>query len=227
MAPTDAIVVTSELQRLTDLGMSKESLAFALELLSDERGNQSQPEDLLDLVWTGPEAPGIPSRDTAVVVRELFAAAKESVLVAGYAVHQGREVFAALASRMDELSSLKVKMFLDVQRLHGDTTLDSEILGEFSHRFKAKEWPGKRLPEVYYDPRALSTEPSKRGSLHAKCIVVDREVAFVSSANFTAAAQVRNIEAGALIRSAHFANQLARHFEALAEVGILQRVAGI
>jgi len=57
--------------------------------------------------------------------------------------------------------------------------------------------------------------------LHAKCVVVDRRVAFVSSANFTEAAQERNIEAGVLIRSEPFASSLANHFETLAAQGIL------
>jgi phosphatidylserine/phosphatidylglycerophosphate/cardiolipin synthase-like enzyme len=50
---------------------------------------------------------------------------------------------------------------------------------------------------------------------------VDRQVAFVSSANFTEAAQVRNIEVGVLLRSGKFAIQLAKHFEVLAAQGIL------
>jgi phosphatidylserine/phosphatidylglycerophosphate/cardiolipin synthase-like enzyme len=54
--------------------------------------------------------------------------------------------------------------------------------------------------------------------------VVDRRVAFVSSANFTEAAQVRNIEVGTLIRSPEFAVKLAQHFEALAEAGMLSPV---
>ena len=227
LAPAGAIEVASELQRLTDSGMSPASLAFLLELLSSERGERPGPDDLIDLVWTGPEVAGLASRDTAVVVRELFAASKESVLVAGYAVYQGREVFASLAKRMEELPTLTVQMYLDVQRLHGDTTLDSEILREFAHRFKTREWPGTRMPEVYYDPRSLEQDQHKRASLHAKSIVVDRSCAFVSSANFTQAAQNRNIEVGVLIRSTHLANQIADHFEVLSAASILLRVPGI
>jgi phosphatidylserine/phosphatidylglycerophosphate/cardiolipin synthase-like enzyme len=223
MAPADVMVAASELERLADSGMNKESLLFAIELLSDERGKQALPDDSIDLVWTGPEADGVPSRDTSVVVREMFAMATETVLLAGYAVFQGREVFAALTNRMEEIPTLKVKMFLDVQRGRGDTTLDSEILREFAHRFKTKEWPGKRLPEVYYDPRSLEQDPYKRTSLHAKSIVVDRNCALVSSANFTHAAQNRNIEVGVLIRSTNFADQLARQFEGLAAAGMLRR----
>jgi len=182
---------------------------------------------LVDLVWTGPEAPEAPSRDTSVVVRELFSSATESVLVAGYAVYQGRDVFRALADRMEELPDLKVQMFLDVQRPHGDTTEDSELLRRFATRFRSNDWPGDRMPEIYYDPRSLEMDKGKKSSLHAKCIVIDSEKAFVSSANFTEAAQIRNIEVGVLIRSAYFASRLARHFKALADAGTLKPVPGI
>jgi len=73
-------------------------------------------DDLIDLVWSGPEAPGIVNRDTSVVVREMFHGAEESVLVAGYAVYQGQLLFKELADRMDQSPGLHVQMFLDVHR---------------------------------------------------------------------------------------------------------------
>lgn len=221
-----ALDAAEELQRLTEMGCSGQSIADLLGILAEQRLGQVGVEDLIDLVWTGPEAPGAPSRDTSVVVSELFSNAQHSVLVAGYAVYQGRVVFRALAKRMEKVPGLTVKMFLDVRRQHGDTTADSDILRAFAHRFKTKEWPGERRPQVYYDPRALEMDALKKSSLHAKCVVVDRTTAFVSSANFTEAAQVRNIEVGVLIRSADFASHLARHFEALADCQILKRVPG-
>jgi phosphatidylserine/phosphatidylglycerophosphate/cardiolipin synthase-like enzyme len=80
------------------------------------------------------------------------------------------------------------------------------------------------MPEVYYDPRSLETDGGQRSSLHAKCVVVDRSVAFISSANFTEAAQKRNIEIGVSIRSASFSERLDSHFDALAASGIVVRV---
>jgi phosphatidylserine/phosphatidylglycerophosphate/cardiolipin synthase-like enzyme len=77
---------------------------------------------------------------------------------------------------------------------------------------------------VFYDPRSLARDAAQRSSLHAKCVVIDRRVAFVSSANFTEAAQVRNIEVGALIESSHFAGRLVEHFEGLADAGLLWRL---
>jgi phosphatidylserine/phosphatidylglycerophosphate/cardiolipin synthase-like enzyme len=52
-------------------------------------------------------------------------------------------------------------------------------------------------------------------------VVVDRSVAFISSADFTEEAQKRNIEIGALIRSASFAERLDSHFDAVAASGIV------
>ena len=51
--------------------------------------------------------------------------------------------------------------------------------------------------------------------MHAKCIVIDRKTVFVSSANFTEAAQERNLEVGLLIRSATLAERLEGHFDGL------------
>src|SRR5207248_4864 len=155
------------------------------------------------------------------VVRELLNSANEEVLLAGYAVYQGRDVFRALADRMDGQAALRVRMFLDIQRQLGDTSPSAVLLSDFVHRFRTREWPGMRLPEVFHDPRSLALDTGRRSSLHAKCVVVDRRVAFVSSANFTEAAQERNIEVGVLIRSHTFAEQLAERFEVLALQGVL------
>ncbi len=212
--------VAQRLQQMADEGMRPEHLALLLESVGRARQGRVA-DDVVDLVWTGPEAPGTVNRDTAVVVRELFAAARSHVLVAGYAVYQGREVFRSLAERMAQRPGLVVRMFLDVQRSPGDVTPDAEVLARFVRRFRQAEWPGDRLPELYYDPRSLHPDAGKRSCLHAKCVVMDRRVAFVSSANFTEAAQVRNIEAGVLIHSEHFADKLARHFETMVMAGLL------
>jgi hypothetical protein len=106
--------VADELQQRVQEGMEPSHLANCLEILCQDRRQRPIAEDLIDLVWTGPEAPGIVNRDTSVVVRELFQSARESVLIAGYAVYQGHLVFKELAERMDQSPELEVQMFLDV-----------------------------------------------------------------------------------------------------------------
>jgi hypothetical protein len=220
--PAQAGGVAGRLQRLHDEGMRPQHLALLAETIVQTRQGVPEPADLVDLVWTGPETLGVTNRDTGVVVRELFGTAESEVLVAGFAVYQGRVVFRRLAERMEERPGLRVKLFLDVQRHPADPSLPEDVVRRFAHRFRTQEWPGEKLPELYYDPRSLDPETVKRSSLHAKCVVVDRREALVTSANFTEAAQARNIEVGALIRSPAFAVRLAEHFEALASAGVLR-----
>ena len=222
-----ARTVAADLEALRSTGAPADAIGLFLEALAEDRAGRRSADEVLDLVATGPEAHGADHRDTRVVVENLFSAADRSVMVVGYAVYQGRQVFQALARRMDALPELSVLMFLDVQRARSDASPDADLLRDFAHRFREREWPGTRRPEVYYDPRSLSLDQEARASLHAKCIVVDRAVAFVSSANFTGAAQTKNIEIGVLIRSASFAERLARHFDGLVESGAVRRVPGI
>ena len=145
-------------------------------------------------------------------------------MIAGYAIYQSHIVFRTLAERMDREEGLEVTMFLDVHRPHTDTLPPAEVARHFAARFRSQEWPGRRLPEVYYDPRSLETDPAQRASLHAKCVIVDAETALISSANFTEAAQLRNIEVGVLVRSRPLSRRLVQHFETLAAQAILRKL---
>jgi phosphatidylserine/phosphatidylglycerophosphate/cardiolipin synthase-like enzyme len=219
-----AALVAIELQQRVIEGMESRHLADCLEMLCQDRRQRPVAEDLIDLVWTGPEAPGIVNRDTSVVVREMFQSARRSVLIAGYAVYQGHAIFKELADRMDEIPELQVQMFLDIHRPQQDQSSQSELIRLFAERFIRKQWPGLVVPKLYFDPRSLETDQTKRASLHAKCIVVDKEQAFVSSANFTEAAQTRNIEVGLLVHDRKIAQRLFDHFGSLAASGIVKPV---
>lgn len=216
-----------DLQSLFDAGMTPAAVAWGLERLVVERELQVAAHRA-ELVWTGPEVPGAGSRDTSVVVRELLTGAERSVLIATYAIYQGAQVFKVLAERMTALPDLAVRMFVNVSRPPGSLSADEQLLRSFVEKFRAEDWPGDtRLPELFYDPRALSPAPGPKSVLHAKCIVVDDCRAFVSSANFTEAAQERNIEAGVLVNDPAFACTLRDQFESLVEARQLLRVPGL
>lgn len=205
--------VADTLQDFAACGTSPSGIARSLDLLAAGFSQRPPLEDLIDLVTTGPEAAGLANRDTSVVVSDLFRNAEKSVLLAGYAVYQGQRVFRALADRMLERRDLKVRMYLDIQRKAGDTSAPSELLRAFCHWFRTTQWPPERpLPEVYYNVSSLVLEYEKRATLHAKCVVVDGRHVFVSSANFTEAAQYRNIEVGLLLDSRAIAERLSHFF---------------
>jgi phosphatidylserine/phosphatidylglycerophosphate/cardiolipin synthase-like enzyme len=178
-----------------------------------------------ELVWTGPEAGVARSRDTGVVVRELFTAARHDVIVSTFVVHQAAAVFRPLADRMNDVCDLRVRLFLHVGRGRHDTTLDSELLREFAEKL-GHEWPSGRRPEVYYDPRGLLEDGDHRATWHAKCVVIDEDFAFVTSANFTEWAQERNVEAGVVIKNKEFVRQIRHQFESLIEGKLVRRLPG-
>jgi len=151
----------ARLQQLHDEGMKPEHLALLGETILRTRARLPEQDALVDLVWTGPETLGVTNRDTGVVVRDLFGTAEAEVLVAGFAVYQGRTVFKRLAERMDEVPQLQVKLFLNVHRQMSVTSPAEELLREFAQRFRTKEWPGEKLPELYHDPRSLDLEAVK------------------------------------------------------------------
>lgn len=207
---------------LAGTGANAGALATFLDLLAVERERVDAAVRAVELVWTGPGVGGEQGRDTGAVVRELFSSARRSVLVAGYAIHRGREVFATLADRMAAVPELQVRLIVDVPRRQGDTTIDIDIVHRYATEFRQRNWPGRRLPEVLYDPRSLLVDQGARSAMHAKCIVIDSEVALVTSANFTSAAQTKNIEAGTLVRHAAFAAQVQRRFDDLARLGVFK-----
>lgn len=223
--------VAEALNQLAAKGMTGANLAVALSLLADERAIAQAAADRVALVWSGIEVNGTESRDTSVVVQEMFREAKSSVLVSSYAIDKGdkaEHLFGLLAQRMDENPALVVRFYVNVPRKYrDDETSDAEVLRQFSDRFREEIWPGERLPEVYHDPRALEIGGAVRACLHAKCIVVDEERALISSANFTEAAQERNIEAGVLVADKQIARALVTQFRTLVERGMLRRVAGL
>lgn len=205
--------------------LSEAGISLLVRGVLQDRNLRSAMAAEIELVATGPDVIGLLHRETSVVVHDLFAHAETSVLIAGYAVYQGQRVFKALSDRMLVRPKLVVRMFLDIRRAPGDTTASAEIVRGFVARFMQDDWPhGSRPPEIYFDTRSLEQLSAARSSLHAKCIVVDGKTALVSSANFTEAAQNRNIELGLLTRRADIAHQIVQFFDQLVESKTLQRV---
>lgn len=215
----------AELLQLDSESLAPVHMALLLDIAADAAEARSRGAISADLVWTGPESSASHSRDTAVVVEELFANAQRQVLVSSFVVQQGAVVFKPLAARMGQVPNLKVRLFLHVARGWKDTRDESELLREFATRF-VEQWPWPQRPEIYYDPRTVSIDRAETATWHAKCVLIDEDLAFVTSANFTEWAQQRNVEAGVLIRSQHFAGQLLQQFEGLVQSKQVRRLPG-
>ena len=137
-----------------------------------------------DLVWSGPEVPGLHARDTRRVYEEVIRNATESVWMSTYVYFDGPRAFADLAQRMDEIGGLRAVLMLNIQRARGDTTAPDQLVRRFADRLWGTDWPGTSRPAVFYDPRSLDLD-GPAGVLHAKAVVVDDEAVFITSANLT------------------------------------------
>jgi hypothetical protein len=196
--------------------LDRVTVAAVLRAVVADREHQRHPR--LELVWTGPETPGSTTRDTAIVVRELFASARRSVLVAGFAFDCGATIFEPVHAAMRD-RAVEASFFLDIGRAPPGVAADDHV-SRMVKQFLAENWPfGEPFPQVFYDPRTIA--PSSVASIHAKCVVVDDERALVTSANFTDRGQTRNIEVGVLIEDAGFARELGGQWRRLGEAGLV------
>lgn len=212
------------LQQYEKQQFTKEQLLHSLKNMQNCLGQaKDNKQDKVELVWTGPEAPNSTLRDTGVVAQELFRKAEKEVIVVGFAFYQGKDLFKEIAQKLDNDDDFDVRFFVDIRR-EGSTAPDAEILIKFKRDFKKKQWPGEKLPTIYYDPRTLELETDKKSSMHAKCIIVDSSNSLVTSANFTQAAHHRNIEAGTLIESKNIAKNLRSQFLNLVETGVMKKI---
>lgn len=213
-----AEMVSLELNLLVNNGMTSAQLVYLLRCLAAERDRAATLDKTLELVWTSPQVSGADCRDTHVVAMQLLQSARASILLSSYSLDENEkahELLQAMATQMERTSNFEGQMFLNVKRNYGDRRDGEEVVREFAELFQRKIWPGKVLPKVFYDPRALSLDFSERACLHAKVIVVDRQHVLLTSANFTEASRKRNIEAGVVLSSICLAQSLHAQFERL------------
>ncbi len=201
-------------------GVDASGAKAALRIAIAEREHRPPPH--LDLVWTGPEARYSTARDTGIVVQQLFERARSSVVVGGFRFDHGEDLFRPLHAVMRD-HGVHATLFLDISDRASDGSGAERIATQFIDRFFRDNWPfeGAR-PAVYYDPRTAAPGPPWV-SLHAKCVVVDEELTFVTSANFTDRGQTRNLELGVLVKDADFARAVLTQWNMLVSDGLVRR----
>jgi len=185
-------------------------LAIALETAGSAVDEGRSRE--VSVVWTGPAA-GVPVRLTRAVVEEVIGAAEERLLVISFAAYRVPVVVDALVAATDRGVQLDLVLETAADSA-GKLTFD--LLSTFSELANTSiwHWPSARRPEL------------ERGAavLHAKAIVADAKLAFVTSANLTGHAIAYNIELGLLVRAADAAGRIDGYIRGLIERGDLVRV---
>lgn len=197
-------------------GMRRKSAIALLDAVLAER---TRPRPRIDLLWTGPEASTSIIGSNRAALAAAFEQAQSEVLIAGYSFDHGRKLLAPLHRAMVE-RGVAVEMYLDLD-------LDSHKVGPDDEApmttavvaaFLKNNWPSAPpQPRFFYDRRPFISKVYS--SMHAKCVVVDRRLSIVTSANFTDRGQTRNVEVGVEIEDPQFAEHLVRQFRAATTQG--------
>lgn len=215
--------VDQALRALISTVSNQTAVALLCQSLGRALAERDAAERSVQLVLSGPEVAGTPVIDTQTTVMSLFEEASEEVLISSYVFHNACEFFQRLAEKYDANPAFRVTFLVDLSHRRDTQGQPLSVLErDFTADFLRKHWPGARRPEIWHDPRSFNATESGGGVLHAKTVIVDRRVAFVSSANFTGAAQSRNIEVGVLLRHPRTAARLHAYFSGLIETGILR-----
>lgn len=170
----------------------------------------------IELVWTGPRTGLIPTRRTEQVILEVIDSAKFDVFLVTYVFYKASSIVEALKAGIDR--GVSTSILLESSTEHGGALKGDSV------KTMAEAVRGATI--YIWDPATKKPKgDALSASVHAKCAVADRKLAFITSANLTSAALERNMELGLLIRGGGVPNRLRAHLQALATTDIIKKWA--
>ncbi len=158
-----------------------------------------------NLVLTGPSSWKVPAAATSQVVRSVIDGATSTLMLVSYAGYKVPWLIDALSDA--HARGVHIRMLLESSEQIDAGAAFAELAGKVT----ILHWPILARPVV----------GGKPASMHAKAVIADRSVAFVTSANLTGSAMDHNLEVGILVRGGDLPERLQRHFEALEAGGAL------
>lgn len=167
----------------------------------------------VEAVWTGPRDGMSGLRRTEQVLLEMIEAAQASIWVIAFAAYKVPMISGALQAAMAR--GVRLRLVLeDPEVSEGKVTFDP---------LPALVAAGLGNAEVFVWPlvqRPLD-ERGRHGTLHAKGVVVDDRMAFITSANLTEDALNINMELGVALRVPLAARQIADQLRSMVRRGVL------
>ena len=174
------------------------------------------------LVVTGPDTKEIANLRTQSRFSRIVEHAQKELMLATFALYQGDKILAPIHEAMLRTPKLEVSVILNVARKYSDKTLSAEVLEAYKQELFKRHWLWPEKPKFYYYPAALETNTKERSAMHAKFLIADEERCFITSANFTDAAQKRNIEVGVELNHSSEPKALSQYFKSLMHQGVLK-----
>jgi cardiolipin synthase A/B len=168
--------------------------------------NESQS---IEVVWTGPTTPHVPTRRMDQVLLDLIRGAEREVFMVSFVAYDFAPIVEALNSASER--GLTIRVLLEASKAHGGS-LDVDPVAAMKSSV-----PSARL-FTWVDRKS----PFEEGRVHAKIALADDRLALLSSANLTGHAMAKNMEAGLLVRGGAVPSSLLGHLNALIDTGVLK-----
>jgi phosphatidylserine/phosphatidylglycerophosphate/cardiolipin synthase-like enzyme len=174
----------------------------------------TRADQVVDIVWTGPQTPEVPVRLTRAVLVDVIRAATERLVVVSFAAYRVAVVVDELAAAAGR--GVKVHLVLETDEAGGGTlTVDAATaFASLNTVVTFWVWPANKRPLL----------AAGRASLHAKAAIADDHTALVTSANLTGHGINENMELGLLVRGGPVPPRLAAHFGQLMTDRVLEQV---
>ena len=195
------------------LNISGAEVAAALEAASFQEHRLRQLSSV-ELVWTGPSTLSAGLRSTEQVILDMISRAERSIYLVTFAAYMVDAVVAALRDAISR--EVRVALVLEDK---------DESVGKVNFNALASLAGGDlRALKVYVWPleQRNRNDWGQHGTLHAKCVLVDSDRLFVSSANMTSFALALNIELGVLLNGGDAPRQMERNLTELIRTGVLR-----
>lgn len=193
-------------------GAAAPAIALALGTAVGIRDIEQLERPHVEICWTGPDADGPLVTSNASAIQEMLQGCRETgeILLVGYSFTAPDGSF--MEKVVDELCEASKRRANIQIVLHKDEE-------ESNKKHLLEKWDVfARKPKVFtWQP----TDAHAYTKLHAKCLVVDRLQALVTSANFTFHGLESNIELGLLVRNQPIATAIHERFDHLINAGVL------
>jgi phosphatidylserine/phosphatidylglycerophosphate/cardiolipin synthase-like enzyme len=197
----------------TPEAISGASIAASLEAAAHQAARLRNLSGV-ELVWTGPSGMNAGMRSTEQVILDMIRSARHSIYVVTFAAYRVSTLVGALTEAVDR--GVRVSFILeDKDESEGKVTENAlpALSGDGLSTAKVYVWPLDQRPR---------NERGQHGALHAKCVLVDGQRLFVSSANMTEFALTLNIELGVLLNGGDAPRQVERNLTELIRTGVLK-----
>lgn len=191
-------------------GVSGHEVAGMLIGASEARARAGR-ESSTEFVWTGPTTSFVPTRRTEQVLLDLIRTATVDLFLVSFVAYGVPSIVMAINEALSR--GVRVRALLERSSGHGGS-LDYDPV----------ELMRALVPNVELFAWKAKDESFIGGRVHAKMAVADGERAFITSANLTAYALEKNMEAGVLLHGGPLPKSLIEHLQALIDVGIIGSV---